>query len=70
MTIDLIDSDDAEDFEWGDNDENLYITQHRYYRMGNILIKISELNQMNCWDNEEFDRSCNLIVEAVNASSS
>ena len=60
-------ADDHEDFEWAsDNTEGLVKSQHRYFRRGNVLIEIHELNRPNYWDHERFDAEVTKIMGALN----
>lgn len=50
------------------DDDGHVITQTRYYRWGDCLIAIGELNTPNVWDDDAFDHACGLLASALTAS--
>lgn len=42
------------------------ITQTQYYRAGNVVIAIGELNKPNRWNDEAFDAACSFLTRSWN----
>lgn len=58
--------DDAEAFDMAeDNPEGYVETQFVHYRWGDILLRVSELNEPNCYDEAFFDGACEKLVRAL-----
>jgi hypothetical protein len=44
----------------------LRITQTMYFRAGDVVVAIGELNRVNRWDDDAFDAACKFLQSAWN----
>lgn len=42
------------------------VTQSAYFRSGDVVVGIAELNRRNQWDDEAFDAACKFLQKAWN----
>lgn len=46
------------------------ITQTRYFKAGDVVVAIAELNSPNHWNDKAFDAACEFLQSAWNAAAS
>ena len=66
--LERLTDDDADNFSiYADDadEDGKVLSQHRFYRWGDCIIAIGELNYPNQWDDEAFDAKCAALEAAL-----